>query len=272
MNSTLTLPVPNLTGGQGVVFTRYSVLPSEVIALYSQHPDCAASLGRLRDGIGALLEPLRDFGDLSWALLEPQFDLAYFVDMRFVQNMESAGSLYVVVPAQAGYVSVWLLRGMHSSVYEENDGGKTLRRATATLPAFLRRTMRLAALVGIHHSSPYLEIPDVRWFYGCEISTMASLGSDIRGALRKKAVAKFGQQWDRELHLLARDDDHSWSLFADLSKTSEGALWVALGEDFKDVRRVIEPQVAYEAMLVHYLGGARTAFDFRPYAEMQSIW
>jgi hypothetical protein len=251
---------------------RYERLPSDVLRLYSQHPDCAFNLVRMPNGVAALLEPLGDFGQRAWSYLAPWLARAYFVDKRFSSTRDEAGSLYVVVPVEAGYVSVWLLRGMHSSVYEQNDGGKTLRHATATLPEFLRRTMQLAAMVGIHHTSPYLEVPDVRWFYGCEIGAMARLDSDIRGALCKKAAAKFGERWDRELHLLARDDEHTWSLFADLSETSEGAIWVALGEDFKDVRRVIEPRAAYEAMLVHYLGGARTAFDFRPYAETQSIW
>ncbi len=270
MDSTLT---PLLGERARVALRRFDRLPVDVVHLYGEYPECALNLDRLRSGIDVLLEPLSDFGLKVWSLFRARLDAAYFVDMRFLSTLDKAGALYVVVPVGGvGFVSVRLWRGMHSSVFEQNDGGATLRHATERLPASLRRTLRLASLVGIHHSSPYLEIPDVRWFYGREIGFRADLANDIRGAIRKKAATRFGDLWDRQLHLLARDNDHTWSMFVDLSDTSDGTLWVALREDFKDVRRLTEPQAAYEAMLVHYLEGARTPFDFRPYAESKSIW
>ncbi len=265
-------PVPDVGDRHGIANVVHRSLPAEVIKTYGEYPDCLATLQRLGQGIHGLLQPLREFGPRSWGLLQEGFDDAYFVDKRFVDHVKDAGHLYVVVPVAIGFVSVRLKRGMHSDVYEQNDGGKTLRHATAHLPAFLRSTMRLAALVGINHSSPYLEIPDVRWFYGRGDGVGAHLTDNIRGATRKKATLKFGERWEWDLHLLASDDEHTWFVFADLGERSEGALWVALREDFRDVRRLLEPQAAYEAMLMHYLGGARSAFDFRPYADSQSIW
>jgi hypothetical protein len=71
---------------------------------------------------------------------------------------------------------------------------------------------------------------------------------------------------------LAAARDQGWHVFADLDENSEGSLWVALREDFKDVRRLVQPKAAYEAMLVHYLSGSCASFDFSPYAEATSIW
>jgi hypothetical protein len=264
--------VPALEDDKYVTFRRHDTLPADVLHVYGEYPECALSLDRLRSGIDGLLEPLQDFGEGAWSVLRSRFDSAYFVDMRFQSRLDEAGALYVVVPLQAGFASIRLWCGMHECVFEQNDGGATLRRATACLPEFLRRTMRLAALVGIHHSIPYLQIPDVRWFYGREIGIKHGLQNDIKGTLRRKAIAKFGEQWDRNLHLLARDDDHNWSLIVDLAGSNDAALWVALREDFKDVRRVNQPQVAYEAMLVHYLSGDRNPFDFRSFAESRSMW
>jgi hypothetical protein len=263
---------PDVGGRHGIVNQVHASLPDEVVKVYSEYPDCCISLNRLSQGIGGLLQPLADFGPGPWSALQEGFKDAYFVDKRFEDTENDAGHLYVVVPVAVGFVSVRLKRGMHGDVYEKNDGGKTLRNATAHLPTFLRSTMRLAAVIGINHSSAYLEIPDVRWFYGRGDGVGAHLTDNIRGATRKKAALKFGERWEWDLHLLASDDEHTWFVFADLGERSEGALWVALREDFKDVRRLINPQVAYESMLVHYLGGARTSFDFKPYAEPQSIW
>jgi hypothetical protein len=263
---------PDVSSRRGIVNRVHTSLTNEVVKAYSEYPDCCILLNRLSQGIGGLLQPLAEFGPRPWSALQEGFKDAYFVDKRFEDTLNDAGHLYVVVPVAVGFVSVRLKRGMHGDVYEQNDGGKTLRHATAHLPDFLRSTMRLAALVGINYSSTYLEIPDVRWFYGRGDGVGAHLTDNIRGITRKKAALKFGERWEWELHLLGSDDNRNWFVFADLDERSEGALWVALREDFKDVRRLINPQAAYEAMLVHYLGGAQTAFDFKPYAESQSIW
>ena len=270
--TTLEALAPDLRAAHGARYEKYAVLPQEVLQTYREFPDCAIQLDRLTGGVRELLEPLRSFGQGSWSCLEANLAASYFVDRWFQDHPDRADQLTVVVPIAIGFVSVRLRRGMYGDVYEQNDGGKTLRHATARLPEFLRSTMRLAALIGIHHSSPYLEIPDVRWFYGCGDGVSAHLSDNIRGATRKKAAAKFGERWDWELHLLASAAHQGWHVFVDLDERSEGALWVALREDFKDVRRLLEPQAAYEAMLMHYLGGERSAFDFRPYAESQSIW
>lgn len=263
---------PNLNARHGVIFSEYDTLPVAVVRTYSEYPDCACSLQRLHGRVATVLEPLHSFGTGPWSFLEAGLADSYFVDQRFEGRANYAGQLFAVVPVAIGFVSVRLKLGMHCDVYEQNDGGKTLRHATARLPDFLRSTMRMAALVGINFSSDLLAIPDIRWFCGRGDGVGTHLSDDIRGTTRNRAALKFGDRWEWELHLLSTDDAHNWYIFADLGERSEGALWVALREDFRDVRRLLDPQAAYEAMLVHYLGGARIPFDFRPYAEAQSIW
>jgi hypothetical protein len=254
---------PDLTDGHGVLFRRYDSLPADVIEAYlkSASPD-AGHLKHLSDGAGAMLQTFRHFGPRAWSLLSENLGQAYFVESRFERQPADVGALYVVVPVEAGFVSLKL----------QLECGELVRHATARLPEFLRPLMKTAALVGVNLRSKYLEIPDVRCFFGCgDVKVYVSDG--IRGATRTRAANKFGERWEWQLHVLADDNEHNWSLFVDLDeRTSEGAVWVALREDFKDVRRLINPQAAYEAMLLHYLNGTITSFDFRPYADSASIW
>ena len=66
----------------------------------------------------------------------------------------------------------------------------------------------------------------------------------------------------------AGEEVDGWYLFFNNDKTGDGeTVWVALDPKFKDVRKLVQIEEAYDLMLEHYLLGKPGEFDFRPFTE-----
>lgn len=252
---------PILDEDEWGVLRRVDVMTPQLAEEYGKTPLANAACRRLLSGFESFIEPLRELAPRSWAVLSRHCADAYLIESldRRETGLEP-GRISPVFPVPAGFCSFGLYFGLSPDPFGDESYLADFERKIARLPECIRNIVRYFKQIYVNSESEYLELPDVT-----ALRTVPHFGTSIKefvAGSRKKALrAQFGDLTD--IPVIARQRaSEAWCLFFDNSEKGDGALWLAVDPHFKEVRKLVKPEQAFDAMLEHYLTGSAGEFDF----------
>ena len=252
---------------------RHDSLTPELEAVHSLKYPAANIINRLMRDFSSFIEPLRELTPKSWQILREHTEGAYIIEAFCGRAPEfEPHSLHVIIPVPAGFATLSVYQGALRTFHDAEEQKSDFFRRLQRTPPFFKKLLNEFAKIGINDTNEYYqaantiglaEVP----YNSSSVSTFAS------GALKRQLSKKLGDI--SEMRLLAYravDIDmgatEGWYLFFNNDKTGDGeTVWVALDPKFKDVRKLVQIEEAYDLMLEHYLLGKPGEFDFRPFTE-----
>jgi len=250
---------------------RHERMTEELRETYGRKILARESCDRLLLGYAEYLQPLRELLLRSWAVLNQGAKAAFIIELlsKKEQGIEPI-ALYPVIPTPSGFCTFSEYPGVTPSAYPDEVNLKNFYERVARLPAFLQQFLRHYERIYVNTASVYYGVPDIVVLYAVPYSAN-SLKNFVQGTRRRAISKKFGDLEDLRVLASCKRTPMDWTIFFDDSAKGDQTLYVALDAKFADIRKLVNPQEAYDLMFEHYLLGTPGEFDFRPFTE-ELIW
>lgn len=221
----------------------------------------------LSNGYETFIEPMRELAPRTWAILYRYCSEAYLIESldKHEEFGLRPGTIYPVFPVPAGFCSFGLYFGTRADPLGDESHLVEFERKVARLPDGFKKIVQHFERIYINSKSDTLEFPDV-----IGLEPVAYVGATIdelvKGSSKKALWERLGDLVD--FCIIAKQrESNTGCLFFDNSKNGDGSIWVSFDSKFSDIRKLVHPEQAYDAMLEHYLLGLDVEFDFSAYCE-----